>query len=416
MDRNRPSERNREKRYSEYKSYSSDRLKERTTGTRSSSHNQKSGQKLKKQSSKRLAEMDFTFLTLVIVIVCAGLVMVFSASSPRALRLAGDSFHFVKKQLLFALFGFIAMMVISRIDYKKYEKYVGIFMIVCMILLGLVLIPGVGIMHNGSRRWLPFPGAEIQPSEFMKPVMAMFIAKIIQQKTYNPETLKGTFKIAVWVGITLLLMLLETHVSGAIVIAGIAGFVMIAGGMKLRYVFGALLVAVPAGLWYVLNDPVRSKRIAVALNPFLDKMGTGYQSVQGLYSIGSGGLFGQGLGQSIQKNSFLPEPYNDFIFAVICEELGLLGAILVIGLFCALIIRGIMIAIQAPDTFSSLTVVGIMAHISIQTLFNICVVTCLIPNTGITLPFFSYGGTALVVLMAEMGIVLNVSRHRHKKE
>lgn len=365
-----------------------------------------------KKKIVKVGELDFTFLTLVIVIVCVGLVMVLSASSPRALRLAGDSFHFFKKQLIFAIIGFIAMMVISRIDYKKYEKYVGIFMIVCLVLLTFVLIPGVGVMHNGSRRWLPLPGFELQPSEFMKPVMAMFIAKKIQEKAYNPNKLLGIVKLFIWVGITALLMLLETHLSGAIVICGIAVFVMLAGGLKFRYFAIAGAVLAPLAVTYVMNDPVRSKRIMVALNPFLDIQGTGYQAVQGLYSIASGGLFGQGLGQSIQKTSFLPEPYNDFIFAVVCEELGLLGAILVIALFCALIIRGLMIAIHAPDAFSSLTVVGIMSHIAIQTLFNICVVATLIPNTGITLPFFSYGGTAIIVLMMEMGIVLNISRHR----
>lgn len=365
-----------------------------------------------KKKVVKSGELDFTFLTLVIVIVCVGLVMVLSASSPRALRLTGDSFHFFKKQLLFAIVGFVAMIVISRIDYKKYENYVGIFMLVCLVLLAAVLIPGVGVMHNGSRRWLPLPGFELQPSEFMKPVMAMFIAKKIQEKAYNPTKISGMIRLFVWVGITALLMLLETHLSGAIVICGIAVFVMLAGGIKLRYFVTAIIALAPVAVMYVMNDPVRSKRIMVALNPFLDKQGTGYQAVQGLYSIASGGLFGQGLGQSIQKTSFLPEPYNDFIFAVVCEELGLLGAILVIVLFCALIIRGIMIAIHAPDAFSSLTVVGIMSHIAIQTLFNICVVATLIPNTGITLPFFSYGGTAIIVLMAEMGIVLNISRHR----
>lgn len=365
-----------------------------------------------KKKVVRSGELDFTFLTLVIVIVCVGLVMVLSASSPRALRLTGDSFHFFKKQLLFAVVGFVGMIVISRIDYKKYENYVGIFMLICLALLVAVLIPGVGVMHNGSRRWLPLPGFELQPSEFMKPVMAMFIAKKIQEKAYNPTKLAGMLRLFVWVGITALLMLLETHLSGAIVICGIAVFVMLAGGIKLRYFITAIIALAPVAIMYVMNDPVRSKRIMVALNPFLDKQGTGYQAVQGLYSIASGGLFGQGLGQSIQKTSFLPEPYNDFIFAVVCEELGLLGAILVIVLFCALIIRGIMIAIHAPDAFSSLTVVGIMSHIAIQTLFNICVVATLIPNTGITLPFFSYGGTAIIVLMAEMGIVLNISRHR----
>lgn len=361
-------------------------------------------------------DLDFTFLTLVIVIVCVGLVMVLSASSPRALRLAGDSFHFFKKQLLFAIVGFVLMLVISRIDYKKYEPYVGIFMIICLILLGLVLIPNVGIVHNGSRRWLPLPGFELQPSEFMKPVMAMFIAKKIQEKAYDQTKISGMLRLLIWVGITALLMLMETHLSGAIVICGIAVVVMLAGGVKFRYFLGAAVAVVPLAIMYVMNDPVRSKRVMVSLNPFLDAQVTGYQAVQGLYSIASGGLFGQGLGQSIQKTSFLPEPYNDFIFAVVCEELGLLGAILVIVLFCALIIRGLMIAIHAPDAFSSLTVVGIMSHIAIQALFNICVVATIIPNTGITLPFFSYGGTAIIVLMMEMGIVLNVSRHRVKNK
>lgn len=410
-------------------------INNRTSNRKNQSYSQRSNQKSvdiphkrpqqrnqKKQKSKlawlfdlRLGDVDFTFLTLVIVIVCFGLIMVFSASAPRALRLMGDSFFFIKRQLLFAVVGFIIMIYISKIDYKKYEDLVPIFMIVCLVLLVAVLIPGLGVSKNGSRRWLNTPFLDIQPSEFMKPVMAMFIAKIIQQKAYNPKTLQGTARLLIWVGITGLLMMLETHLSGAIVICGIAACVIFAGGIKWRYLISAAAVVVPAGIWYVLNDPVRSKRIAVSLNPFLDKMGTGYQAVQGLYSIASGGLFGQGLGQSVQKNSFLPEPYNDFIFAVICEELGLLGAILVLVLFAALIFRGIMIAMHAPDTFSTLTVVGIMSHIAIQTLFNVCVVATIIPNTGITLPFFSYGGTALLVLLAEMGIVLNISRHSVKK-
>ncbi|MBQ3038794.1 MAG: putative lipid II flippase FtsW [Clostridia bacterium] len=366
-------------------------------------------------SRPKMHEFDFTFFTLVIIIVCAGLVMVFSASSPRGLRIAGDSFHFVKKQLLFAVIGFAGMMIISRIDYRKYEPYVGVFMLVCLGLLVVVLIPGVGVVHNGARRWLPLPGFELQPSEFMKPVMAMFIAKIIQQKTYNPNKISGILRMAVWIGVAGVLMFAEPHVSGAVVICGIAAVVMFAGGVKLRYFLACAVPVIPTVTYILMNDPVRSKRILVSLNPFLDIRGTGYQSVQGLYAISSGGLFGQGLGQSIQKTSFLPEPYNDFIFAVICEELGLLGAILVIALFAALILRGIMIAINAPDTFSSLTVFGIMSHIAIQTLFNICVVACIIPNTGITLPFFSYGGTALIVLMAEMGIVLNISRYSRKR-
>ncbi len=384
-------------------------------------HKNKNVHNVKKSRSglvSKIGEMDFLFLTLVIVIVCVGLVMLLSASAPRALRLKNDSFHFFKRQLLFVVVGFVGMILVSRIDYRIYKQYVGIFMVVCLVLLALVLIPSIGVDHNGSRRWLEIPGTgfEIQPSEFMKPVMAMFMAKLIQEKIYNPEKLSGLIRLFVWVGITAILMLLETHVSGTVVISGIAVFVMIAGGAKLRYFIAGGCAVIPAGIIFLLNDPVRSKRLAVAFDPFKDMTGTGFQTVQSLYAIASGGLFGKGLGQSVQKVSFLPEPYNDFIFAVVCEELGLLGAIFVIGLLCALIIRGIVIAIHAPDSFGTLTVVGIMAHIAIQVLFNILVVTATIPNTGITLPFFSYGGTAILVLLLEMGVVLNVSRHSVKNK
>ena len=390
---------------------SSERTKKRVSINTARKTTQKKGSK-SWAMGKKIKELDFVFLTLVIVTVCVGLVMVFSASSPKALRLTGDSFFFVKKQMLFALIGFVALFFVSIVDYKKYERYVGILMIACLVMLVLVLIPGVGVMRNGSRRWLDLKFMDFQPSELMKPVMAMFIAKKIQERAYSPDTLKGIGRLSFWVILTVGLMMLETHVSGAIVIFGIAVAVMLAGGVKLRYFLMALAVVVPIGLVYLMNDPVRSQRLLVAFNPFLDSQGTGFQACQGLYSIASGGLFGQGLGQSIQKTSYLPEPYNDFIFAVICEELGLLGAILIIGLLCALIFRGIVIAMHAPDTFSTLTVLGIMSHIAIQTVFNIAVVTTLVPNTGITLPFFSYGGTAIMVLLVEMGIVLNISRHR----
>lgn len=355
--------------------------------------------------------LDFTFLTLVIVIICFGIIMVFSASAPKSLRTYGNSYNFVKKQLIFAVVGFVGMMILSRIDYRKLKKYVGLAMIVCIGLLIAVIIPGVGVEHNGATRWLKI-GTEIQPSEFMKPVMALFVAAKIQEKQYDLRTFSGMLRMFVWVGIVGVLMFLEPHVSGAVVICGIAGVVMLCGGAKWKNLFICAGAALPCGLLYVLTDPVRRSRIFTAADPFADARKGGYQVIQGLYAIASGGMFGRGLGQSIQKRTFLPEPYNDYIFAVICEELGLIGAVLVIVLFAALIIRGITIALHAPDLFGALAVVGIMAQISIQTLLNILVVTALIPNTGMTLPFFSYGGSALLVLMLEMGIVLNVSRHK----
>lgn len=359
----------------------------------------------------KLPALDFNFLTLVIVIVSFGIIMVFSSSAPKSLRTYGHSYKFVEKQLIFAVLGFIGMIVLSRIDYRKLKKYAGLAMIVCIGLLVLVIIPGVGVNHNGATRWLNV-GMEIQPSEFMKPVMALFVAAKSQEKQYDLRTFKGTLLMFVWIGIVGILMFLEPHVSGAIVICGIAGVVMLCAGAKWKNLFACAAMSVPFGVLYVMTDSVRRGRILTALNPFADSQSGGYQVIQGLYAIASGGIFGRGLGQSIQKRTFLPEPYNDYIFAVICEELGLIGAILVIVLFAALIMKGISIALHAPDMFGTLAVVGIMAQITIQALINILVVTAIVPNTGMTLPFFSYGGSALMVLMLEMGIVLNVSRYK----
>lgn len=360
---------------------------------------------------KKQKELDFTFLTLVIVIICFGIIMVFSASAPKSLRMYANSYNFVKKQLIFAVLGFVGMLVLSRIEYQKLKQYTRIIMICCIALMAAVFIPGLGVEHNGARRWLDF-GIEIQPSEFMKPAIALFIAGEIDAKRYNPRKLGETLKIFVWIGVVAILMFLQPHVSGALVICGIAGIVMICSGINLKHLFGCAGAALPFAALYIALDPVRRTRVLTALNPFADSQNAGYQVIQGLYAIASGGIFGRGLGQSIQKRTFLPEPYNDYIFAVICEELGLIGAILVIVLFAALIIRGISIALNAPDLFGTLIVVGFMAQISIQTILNILVVTAVIPNTGMTLPFFSYGGSALLVLMLEMGVVLNVSRQR----
>lgn len=358
--------------------------------------------------------MDYTFLTILIVIVCAGLIMLLSASAPAANKKFGNSYHFFVRQLIYAVVGFVAMLVVSRIDYREYKKYAGKFMLVCTILLALVFVPKIGVSHNGSRRWLNLIVFELQPSELMKLAIALFFAAHVDAARRDLKTIRGLSFYLGWIAVVGLLMMLETHLSGTIVICGIACVILIVGGMNLKFLVGAAAVVVPAGVIFLLTDSVRMSRVISFMNPFEDIRGSGYQVVQGLYAIGSGGLFGTGLGQSVQKYTYLPEPYNDFIFAVICEELGFFGAMLVIGLFVVLIFRGIKIALDAPDKFGMLTVVGIMAQIAIQTVLNIAVVTSSIPNTGITLPFFSYGGTAIMVLLAEMGIVLNVSRYSAK--
>lgn len=357
--------------------------------------------------------MDATFLLLVIIVISIGLIMLLSASAPAANTKVGNSYYFFMRQFGFAIAGVAVMIVVSRIDYRLYKPFVKPFMIVCFILLVLVLIPGIGVKHHGARRWLK-TGTEWQPSELMKLAIGMFFASMIEDRKKDLKKIKNLTPFFVWLGATAALLMMETHLSGTIIICGIAITVLVVAGFPLRYLFGAAAVVGPLGLALLRSDKVRWSRVMNFLDPFTDTDEVGYQVVQGLYAISTGGFFGLGLGQSVQKYSYLPEPYNDFIFAIVCEELGMFGAFAIMLLFAGLIIRGAKIAAEAPDTFGSLIVVGIVAQVAIQTILNIAVATSCIPNTGVSLPFFSYGGTSLLVLLAEMGIVLSVSRYSRK--
>ena len=289
-------------------------------------------------------------------------------------------------------------------------------MLACTFMLILVAIPFIGKSFNGARRWLPIPGIQIQPSEFMKPVIAMYFATQIEQGKNDLRTLKGNMPYLGWIAAITALMLAEPHLSGAIIIAGIGMVLLVAGGMPVKPIIAGIIpvgAAVVGGVY--LWSPVRWNRIVSFLHPFQDVQNTGYQVVQGLYAIGSGRIFGLGLGQSVQKYTYLPEPYNDFIFAIVCEELGLVGAVIVIALFALLIMRALRIALNAPDTYSMLVGIGITAQIAIQTTLNIAVATSSVPNTGVSLPFFSYGGTSVMTLLLEMGVLLNISRYSNKR-
>ncbi len=343
-----------------------------------------------------------------------GLIMLLSASTPTADVKFGKSYYFFIRQFAYVAVGMVMMLVLSHIDYRKYKPYARIFMIICMVLLAAVFLPGIGVSHNGSRRWINLGVTEIQPSEFTKLAVSMFFAAMIEDRKYDIQKFSGLLKYAAWIGVVALLMMFETHLSGTIVLCGIAVCIMLVGGASFKLICGGGAGAFAAVLLFLQFDPVRMARVTSFLHPFADKQGTGYQTLQSLYAIGSGGIFGKGLGESVQKFSYLPEPYNDFIFAVVCEELGLVGAAFIICLFIGLIIRGIKISMEAPDVFGSLMVVGIMAQVAIQTILNIAVATSSMPNTGVSLPFFSYGGTAVMILLAEMGIVLSVSRYSSK--
>lgn len=365
-------------------------------------------------SGRPAGDMDYTFLLLVGVLAAFGLIMLLSASTPTADVKFGKSYYFFIRQFMYVAAGAVMMLVLSRIDYRKYKPYARIFMIICLVLLALVFLPGIGVSHNGSRRWINLVITEIQPSEFAKLAVSMFFAALVEDKKYDVAKTDGLIKYGIWIGVIAILMLLETHLSGTIVLCGIAVCILIVAGANMKLIAGGGAAAFGALALFAYFDPVRSVRITSFLNPFADKQGSGYQTIQSLYAIGSGGIFGKGLGESVQKFSYLPEPYNDFIFAVICEELGLIGATFIIALFAGLIIRGFKIAAETDDIFGSLMVVGIMSQVAIQTILNIAVATSSMPNTGVSLPFFSYGGTAVMILLAEMGIVLSVSRYSSK--
>lgn len=364
---------------------------------------------------RRIKSIDFTFLIVVLMLLAYGLIMVFSASSASAHYLYNDAFYFIKRQFLWALVGLVAMFVTSRINYKLYYKFAVPILLIAVVLLILVKIPGIGQVRNGARRWLGFGPLTFQPSEIAKYALIIFLAKSLPQ---NQDLLKnfwsGFVPYLVVIGVVAGLVLIEPHMSGTMIILFIGVLMLFLAGAKVWHFIILALPAVAAVGAMIAISPYRMKRFLTFLDPFSDILGDSWQVVQSLYAIGSGGLFGLGLGQSRQKFLYLPEPQNDFIFSIICEELGFFGALLVVVLFVILIWKGIKIAMHAPDAFSGMLVGGITALIGIQVLMNIAVVTSSMPATGIPLPFFSYGGTSLLFILCGMGIILNVSRYIEK--
>lgn len=364
---------------------------------------------------RKIKSIDFTFLIVALMLLAYGLIMVFSASSASAHYLYGDAFYFIKRQFLWALVGLVAMFFTSRLNYKLYYKFALPILLIAIVLLILVKIPGIGQVRNGARRWLGFGPLTFQPSEIAKYALIIFLAKSLPQ---NQDNLKkfwtGFVPYLVVIGVVAGLVLIEPHMSGTMIILMIGVLMLFLAGAKIWHFLILALPAVGAVAAMIAISPYRMQRFLTFLDPFSDILGDSWQVVQSLYAIGSGGLFGLGLGQSRQKFLYLPEPQNDFIFSIICEELGFFGALLVIVLFVILLWKGIKIAMHAPDAFSGMLVGGITALIGIQVLMNIAVVTSSMPATGIPLPFFSYGGTSLLFILCGMGIILNVSRYIEK--
>lgn len=359
--------------------------------------------------------LDVPFLLLTLLLTGVGLIMLFSASFPMAYYETGNPAYYLIRQGIFAVIGLVAMLLIGRINYERYRAAAKYLLGFSVFLLILVLIPGVGITVNHATRWLGFGELfRFQPSEIAKIGVILYFADSISKKRDRMQTFRyGILPYGVILLVISFLMYKEPHLSGMVLILGIGATMMFVGGIRLYWV-GAGFGAAAVGIWAYLNGKVsyNSSRIAIWREPLSSEwmQGEGYQIRQSLLAIGSGGLLGVGLGQSRQKFMYLPERHNDFIFSIICEELGLIGATLIMAIFALLIIRGYWIALHARDRFGALLAVGVTTQVALQVFLNIAVVSNLVPNTGISLPFFSYGGTALVIQLAEMGFVLSVSR------
>ena len=360
-----------------------------------------------------LPPMDLPFLVLVLTLVAFGLVMLCSASSAVALYRRQDAFAYVRPQLLYAAIGLGAMWMASRVDYHIYHKLAW-----PLLALSLVLLTAVLFMpeYNGCKRWIVLPGlGTLQPSEIAKFAVVLVFAHIISLNHDRMQTFAtGVLPFMVILGAVTVLMLLEPHLSGTLLILGIGAVLMFVGGTGLKWfalagIAGAGAIAAAVVLLPELV-PYAMGRLSSWRDPFADPLGEGHQTIQSLYAIASGGAAGLGLGNSRQKYLYVPEPQNDFIFSILCEELGFVGAALTVVLFLLLFLRGMSIAVRARDKFGALLVVGFVVQVVLQAVLNIAVVTNTIPNTGISLPFFSSGGTSLMMLLGEMGIVLSVSR------
>lgn len=363
-------------------------------------------------------QFDFILFVIIIILLSLGIVMVLSASAPSAIAESGNSYLYVIKQLKAAILGIILMLIISKIDYRIYKKfYKAIYWISVLILL-LVLIPGLGLSSNGATRWIDLKFIQFQPSELTKIGLIVFYAGYLaDHKSELKSFWKGFVKPLIYILPPIaILYFVQNHLSASVVIGAVTCVMMIMAGCRLLYfviagLIGALVMTVGIiALQATGKGGFRIKRIMSFMDPWADATEVGWQAVQGLYAIGSGGLFGVGLGESKQKYLYIPEPHNDFIFSILAEELGFVGCVIVILLFAIFIWRGILIAIKSPDMFGSLLATGITTLIGVQVIINIGVVTSSIPNTGMPLPFFSYGGTALLILLCSCGVLLNISR------
>lgn len=355
---------------------------------------------------------DFLLFATVMTLITFGLIMVYSSSEVTSFYRHGDSFYFLKKQLLWALIGLGVMTFFMNFDYWKIRKLVWLGLGVSFLLLVLVLIPGIGKTVNGAQRWINLGAFAFQPSEIIKLSLVIFVAHLAAYQGYEiRKFVQGLGPHLVVLALACGLILMQPDLGTAVAAAGTVFVMLFSAGARAKHLVSLGAAGLTAVVIAILLEPYRMKRIFAFMDPYADPLGAGYHIIQSLYALGSGGFFGLGLGESLQKHMYLPEQHTDFIFAVIGEELGFMGAGLVLLLFIMLVWRGLKVAIMAPDTFSSLLAVGLTTMVVLQALVNIGVVTGSLPVTGITLPFISFGGTSLVFALAGIGILLNISRY-----
>ena len=337
--------------------------------------------------------------------------MIYSSSNIWAEYKFNDAFKYLKAQSIFLIIGIILMIIISKIPYKYYLNKANIILLVCFFLLILVIVPGIGTVRNGSRSWFGIGGFGIQPSEFMKLAIIIFVSKYLYKNEKQIKSIKKCIIPILFITLIVfgLIMLQPDFGTGVILVMSVVGLLFISG-VSLKFFLVLLILGIIGGTGLIIVAPYRFERILSFVNPWLDPLGSGFQAIQSLFAIGPGGLLGLGIGNSIQKHFYLPEPQTDFIFAVISEEFGFLGVIIVSTLFLIIIYRGIKISLSKSDLFGKYLAFGIIFQMAFQTILNLMVVVGLIPITGVTLPFLSYGGSSLLVSMASIGIILNISK------
>lgn len=379
--------------------------------------------KRKKEQSEYF--FDYSLLFIVLFLLGFGLIMIYSASSYAAFEEFGDAAHYLKRQAVASVLGLIAMIVVANIPYHFWERFAVLGYLLSAALIVLVLSP-LGVESHNARRWIGIPGTgfNIQPAEVSKLCMILFLAVLVCKMGNSVRTMKGfIFMVLAPMPIAGMIYIITDNLSSAIIVIGISVLMVFVASpdYKKFIVLGLIVISTAALLIFLITSTdliggFRSGRILAWLDPESDAQGIGFQTLQALYAIGSGGVWGKGLGQSMQKLSFLPEAQNDMIFSIICEELGLFGAVAIILMFILLIWRMMIIANNAPDLFGAMLVVGVIGHIAIQAILNIAVVTNTIPNTGISLPFISYGGSSVIFLLIEIGLVLSVAKRIQLKE